>query len=100
VLIVKCETLLAKTLIIIADIFLIAMVYILPQERALHNFSSDTQLSDVVSAGSEASSVLMGTSDTTLLTVVLVHVVIMLIGVIRSYKQRNISAHDKASAYD
>lgn len=100
VLIVKCETILAKILIIIADIFMIAMVYVLPQERVLHNFSSDTQLSDVANAGSDASSVLMGTSDTTLLTIVLVHVVIMLIGVIKTYKLKDTSVRDKASAYD
>jgi hypothetical protein len=100
VLIVRCETILAKVLIIIANIFLIAMVYTLPQERVMHNFSSDTQLSDAVNAGSDVSSVLMGTSDTTLLTIVLVHMVIMLISVIRAYKLRNTSVYDKASAYD
>jgi hypothetical protein len=100
ILIVRCETILAKVFIIVADIFLIAMVYTLPQERVMHNFSSDTQLSDAVSAGADVSSVLMGTSDTTLLTIILVHMVIMLISVIRTYKLKNTSVYDKASAYD
>ena len=99
-LIVKCETILTKTLIIIADILMIIMVYWLPQKRILHNFSSDTHLRDAANASSDASSVLMGTSDTTLLTIILVHVVIMLIAVIRTYKLRNRSIQDKASAYD
>lgn len=99
-LIVRCTTLLAKILIIVADIFLIAMVFIFTQERVLHHFSSDTQVSEVLSTTSDASRILMGTSDTMLLTIVLVYIVIMLIGVIRSYKAQDGLSHNKANAYD
>jgi hypothetical protein len=99
-LIVRCITFLAKVLIIIADIFLIAMVFLVTQERVLHHFTSDTQVNEVLSTTSDASRVLMGTSDTTLLTIVLVYMVIMLIGVIRTYKSQDSIIPNKASAYD
>jgi len=100
ILIARCETILAKILLVISDLFLIVMVFTLAQERVLHNFTFDTQVRDALDADSQASSVLMGTSDTTLLTIVLVHVVIMLIGVIRTYKSRSAPRPDKASKYD
>jgi hypothetical protein len=100
VLIVRCETIFAKILIIVADIMLLAMVFTLTQARVVHNFISDAQVTDIVKAGSNEGNVLMGTSDTTLLTIVLVHMVIMLIGVIRTYKSRSNRFLDKASVYD
>ncbi len=99
-LIARCITILAKVLIIIADIVLIAMAFTLTQERVLHNFISDTQLTEAIKASPDASSVLMGTSDITLLTIVLVYMVIMLIGIIRTYKSEDGVANNKASAYD
>lgn len=99
-LIVKCITFLAKILIIIADIILISMVFLVPQERVLHHFTSDTQVSEVLSTTSDASRVVMGTSDTTLLTIVLAYMIIMLIGVIRTYKSQDSRMANKASAYD
>ncbi len=99
-LIARCITILAKVLIILADIVLIAMAFTLTQQRLLHNFSSDTQLTEALKANPDGSSVVMGTSDTTLLTIVLVYMVIMLIGVIRTYKSQNGVRHQKASAYD
>jgi hypothetical protein len=100
ILIVRCETIFAKVLLAVADIFLLAMVFVVTQERVLHNFTFDAQASELTSVGSSASSLLRATSDTTLLTIVLVHMVIMLIGVIRTYKLRDTSVRDKASAYD
>lgn len=100
ILIAQCQTILAKVLIVIANVFLIVMVFTFPQERVLHNFTFDTQVHDVLAADAQASSVLMGTSDTTLLTIVLVHVVIMLLGVIRTYKSKSTPRSDKASEYD
>ena len=100
ILITRCETILAKILLVVSDLFLIVMVFTLAQERVLHNFTFDTQVRDVLDADSQASSVLMGTSDTTLLTIVLVHVIIMLLGVIRTYKSRSTPRPDKASEYD
>ncbi|RTZ66652.1 MAG: hypothetical protein DSZ29_02595 [Aquificaceae bacterium] len=99
-LIVKCKTALTKVLIIVADVLLIFMVFNFPQERVLHNFSFDTHAQDIVNTTPDASSIVMGTSDTSLLIIVLVHIVIMLIGVIRTYKSKNSSIQDKASAYD
>ncbi len=99
-LIARCITILAKVLIIIADIALIAMASLLTQERVLHNFISDTHISEAIATSPESSSIIMGTSDTTLLTTVLVYMVIMLIGVIRTYKSHNGSMPNKASAYD
>jgi hypothetical protein len=100
ILITQCQTILAKVLIVIADLFLIGMAFTFSQERVLHNFTFDTQVRDALNADSQASSVLMGTSDITLLTIVLVHMVIMLLGVIRAYKFRRRSVPDKASKYD
>ena len=99
-LIVRCKTILTKVLIIVADILLTLMVFNFPQERVLHNFSSDTHAQDIANTTPDASSIFMGTSDTSLLIIVLVHSVIMLIGVIRTYKSKNSSTQDKASAYD
>ena len=99
-LIVRCKTVLTKVLIIIADALLILMVFNFPQERILHNFIADTHVQDVVNTTPDASSIFLGTSDTSLLIIVLIHIVIMLIGVIRTYKSKNSSVQDKASAYD
>ena len=99
-LIARCITILAKVLIILADIVLIAMAFTLTQERVLHNFTSDTYLTEAIKASPDGSSVVMGTSDTTLLSIVLVYMVIMLIGIIRTYKSHNGMRHHKASAYD
>ena len=99
-LIVRCQTKLTKILLTIADIFLIGMVFNLTQERVLHTFISDTHISDIANTTPDAGSIFMGTSDTSLLVIVLVHVVIMLIGVIRTYKSKNSHVQDKASAYD
>ena len=100
ILIVRCETILAKILLIVADIFLLVMVFVVTQARMLHNFTFDTQASELTNAGSHVGSVVMGTSDTTLLTIVLVHMIIMLIGVIRTYKSKGGYIQDKASQYD
>ncbi len=99
-LIARCITILAKVLIILADIVLIVMAFTLTQERLLHNFTSDTQLAEAIKVNPDGSSIVMGTSDTTLLTIVLVYMVIMLIGIIRTYKSQNGVRHHKASAYD
>ncbi len=99
-LIARCTTILAKILIIFADIVLIAMAFTLTQERVLHNFTSDTHLAEAIKANPDGSNIVMGTSDTTLLAIVLVYMVIMLIGIIRTYKSQNGMRHDKASAYD
>ncbi len=99
-LIARCTTILAKVLTIVADIGLITMAFTLTQERVLHNFTSDTDLTEAIKVSPDGSSVIMGTSDTTLLTIVLVYMVIMLIGIIRTYKSQNGISHHKASAYD
>ncbi|HIO92827.1 MAG TPA: hypothetical protein EYG68_08310 [Leucothrix mucor] len=99
-LIVKCKTVLTKVLLTVADALLILMVFNFTQERVLHNFTSDTQVHDIANTTPDASSIFMGTSDTSLLVIVLVHVVIMLIGVIRTFKSKDGTGQDKASAYD
>ena len=99
-LIAKCKTILTKVFIIVADALLVLMVFSFPQERILHNFTSDTHAQDIANTAPDASTIFMGTSDTSLLIIVLVHIVIMLIGVIRTYKSKNSSVQDKASAYD
>jgi len=99
-LIARCTTILAKVLIIIADIILIVMNFTFTQERLLHHFTSDTQANEAMKISPDSSNILMGTSNVTLLTIVLVYMVIMLIGVIRTYKSQDSHAHNKASAYD
>ena len=96
----RCKTIFSKVALIVADIFLLVMTFSITQERAMHNFISDTHVTEVVNTSPDSSMIFMGTSDTTLLTIVLVHMVIMLIAVIRSYKSKHNPAHDKAGAYD
>ncbi|MCK5903607.1 MAG: hypothetical protein KAG28_10735 [Cocleimonas sp.] len=93
VLIAKCETSLTKILLIISDIFLVLLVFSVTQERAFHNFSSDTHISD-------ANSIVLGTSDTSLLMIILIHIVMMLFSIINAHKSDHFDEHDKASAYD
>lgn len=98
-LVASCKTLLTKALLVIADFVLIIMTYNLTQERVLHNFNADVHVSQIANTP-DANAIVMGTSDATMLTIVFVHVVIMLIGVIRTYKSKKDGSYDKAAAYD
>lgn len=99
ILVARCQTRLTKVLLIIADSILILMTFNFTQERLLHNFNADVPVSQVANTP-DANAIVMGTSDVTMLTIVLVHTVIMLIGVIRTYKSKQNGDYDKAAAYD